>query len=195
MLISNLIPRYEPELWLGRTSLRPVEAAGRASSWRKDDTRLHVDSFPSTPVQGKRILRIFSNVNPAGQYRRWRLGEPFEAVAERFLNTLSKPVWGASQLMSWTGITKSRRSLYDHYMLQLHDRMKADLGYQSHGAQADWEFPSGSTWMVFTDQVSHAVMAGQYLLEQTFYLPANAMLDPGKSPVRVLERLMGRSLI
>ena len=41
--------------------------------------------------------------------------------------------------------------------------------------------------MAFTDQVSHAAMAGQYQLEQTF--PAcrsDAMLDePERSPLRI----------
>lgn len=79
-------------------------------------------------------------------------------------------------------------------MLQLHDGMKADLDYQSSSLQRAFEFPAGSTWMVFTDLVSHAAMSGQYALEQTYHLPINAMLDPSRAPLRILERLMGRSL-
>jgi hypothetical protein len=37
-------------------------------------------------------------------------------------------------------------------------------------------------------------MGGQYALEQTFYLPVYAMSDPARSPLRVLERLVGRPL-
>ena len=81
-LVLGLFPRYASGLVVGRTSFRPAEIAGRTTSWRKDDTRLHVDSFPSTPVQGKRILRVFSNVNPDGESRLWRSGEPFEDVAK-----------------------------------------------------------------------------------------------------------------
>jgi len=51
------------------------------------------------------------------------------------------------------------------------------------------------SWIAFTDQVSHAAMAGQYQLEQTFLLPVDAMRSPEQSPLRILERLMGRSLI
>ena len=57
------------------------------------------------------------------------------------------------------------------------------------------EFPPGSTWVAFTDQVSHAAMAGQYQLEQTFLVPLAAMLDEQRSPLRILERLMGRPLV
>src|SRR5262245_9707122 len=62
-LLASLLPAYRGGLRQARTSLRPVEIAGRKQSWRKDDTRLHVDSFPSVPSKGKRILRVFSNVN------------------------------------------------------------------------------------------------------------------------------------
>jgi hypothetical protein len=37
-------------------------------------------------------------------------------------------------------------------------------------------------------------MAGQFCFEQTFYLPVAAMQDASRSPLRVLERLTGRSL-
>ena len=76
-LVHNLFPRYRGAVRLERTSLRPAEIAGRASSWRKDDTRLHVDAFPSNPVRGDRIIRVFCNVNPSNRPRVWRLGEPF----------------------------------------------------------------------------------------------------------------------
>ncbi|MDD5410564.1 MAG: Kdo hydroxylase family protein [Methylobacter sp.] len=193
-LLFNLLPYYKADLVQSQTSFRPVEVAGRSTSWRKDDTRLHVDSFPSRPVQDKRILRVFSNVNPNGQGRSWRLGESFENVASRYLPSMSSPVWGSGWLLQLCGITKSRRSAYDHFMLQIHDRMKADLEYQLSVDQINYEFPSGSTWIAFTDQVSHAVMTGQYLLEQTFHLPVNSMQEPSRAPLQVLERLSGRKL-
>ena len=193
-LLCNLLPRYAAGLQQGRISFRPVEIATRSSSWRKDDTRLHIDSFPSSPVQGKRILRVFSNVNPHGQSRDWRLGESFETVARRYLPSLPGPAWGVSQFLAWAGITKGRRSPNDHFMLQLHDRMKADLHYQSTAEQTACAFQAGSTWMAFTDQVSHAAMAGQYALEQTFYLPVEYMADPSQAPLRSLERLAGGEL-
>jgi hypothetical protein len=193
-LLRSLLPRYETGLEQARTSFRPTEIAGRRTSWRKDDTRLHVDSFPSSPTQGNRILRVFTNVNPHGQSRNWRLGESFEGVARRYLPSLPGPIWGADHVLNFLGITRRRRTAYDHYMLQLHDRMKADLAYQSQVAQRACEFQAGSTWMVFTDLVSHAAMSGQYAFEQTYHLPVNSMLDPSRSPLRILEKLLGREL-
>jgi hypothetical protein len=193
-LLRNLLPRYDAGLLQGRTSFRPVEIASRSISWRKDDTRLHVDSFPSTPMREKRILRIFNNLNPRGQTRNWRFGESFETVARRYLPSLPGPVLGVSPLLKALHITKGRRSAYDHFMLRLHDRMKSDLGYQVEADQNLHDFEAGSTWMAFTDQVSHAAMRGQYALEQTYYLPIASMQDPSQAPLRVLERLAGRAL-
>jgi hypothetical protein len=194
-LLRKLLPHYAPTLQQARTSFRPVEIAGRDISWRKDDTRLHVDSFPSSPTGGDRILRVFSNVNPNGQSRTWRLGESFEAVSRRFLPQIRGPLPAANQVLKAVGITKRLRSDYDHFMLGLHDRMKADLGYQTSADQSDVDFPPGSSWIVYSDQVAHAAMRGQHALEQTFHLPVAGMLDPAKAPLAILERLVGRRLV
>lgn len=194
-LLGSLLPRYTVGLQQARTSFRPVEIAGRATSWRKDDTRLHVDSFPSSPTKGTRILRVFTNINPHGQSRAWRLGESFEGAATHHLRSVSGPIWGTSHVLNMLGITKGRRSAYDHFMLRLHDRMKSDMEYQSAVAQSVHEFHPGSTWIVFTDQVSHAATGGQYALEQTYHLPVDCMLDQSQAPLRILERLLDRKLV
>ncbi len=193
-LVRLVLPAYGDRLERARSSFRPAEIAGRETTWRKDDTRLHVDAFPASPVQGRRILRVFTNVNPAGKPRAWRVGGDFEAVARRFGRALTLPWPGSGAFLQFLHITKSRRSAYDALMLQLHDRMKEDVQFQSTSPQTTVDFPSGTTWMAFTDQVSHAAMSGQYQLEQTFHLPVEAMLEPERSPLRILERLKRRAL-
>jgi hypothetical protein len=37
-------------------------------------------------------------------------------------------------------------------------------------------------------------MSGQFQLEQTFLVPIDAMREPSRSPLRVLERIKGRAL-
>lgn len=191
----RLFPHYRGHLRRGNTSFRPVGVVGRGMSWRKDDSRLHVDAFPSNPVHGTRLLRVFCNVNPAGVARRWRVGEPFEAHARRYLPRLAPPVPGTAWLLEHAGITKRRRTAYDHLMLQLHDRAKADADFQRASPQAAIEFAPGTTWVVFSDQVLHAAMGGQHLLEQTFYLAVDDQQVPARSPLRTLERLTGRTLV
>lgn len=194
-LIDSLLPHYQPSVIWGRTSFRPVDTKGRkAASYRKDDTRLHVDAFASTPVQGQRLLRVFTNINPADP-RIWKIGEPFEDVVKRFLPRISSQQWVNPHILNALGITKGLRTTYDHIMLQLHDSMKHDTHYQKTAPQQEFAFPSGSTWIVMTDKVSHAALSGQYLLEQTFYLPPEAMESPEKSPLHILERLTGKRLV
>jgi len=194
-LVHAMLPSYNPHIVRARASFRPAEIAGRSTSWRKDDTRLHIDSFPATPVQGRRILRVFSNVNPSGRPRTWRIGPEFGRVAERFAASLSVPFPGTGLLLHLLRITKTRRTPYDALMLQLHDRMKEDKAFQDGAEQERMDFPAGSTWVAFTDQVSHAAMAGQYQFEQTFLLPVEAMTNPAASPLRVLERIKRRPLV
>lgn len=193
--MEGLFPFYKKDLIQARTSFRPVEAKGRSQSYKKDDTRLHVDSFPSTPTKGQRIIRFFTNVNPSGKPRVWRLGEPFSDVVEKIVPRTSKPLIGLRTLLNILQITKSYRTLYDHYMLQIHDHMKKDLNYQKTVSQKEILFPSGGSWIVYSDQASHAAMGGQHLLEQTFHLPVHAMEEPEKSPLKILERYFKKPLI
>jgi 3-deoxy-D-manno-oct-2-ulosonic acid (Kdo) hydroxylase len=190
----RLFPHYRGHLKRGNTSFRPVNVAGRETSWRKDDTRLHIDAFPSNPMHGTRLLRVFCNVNPNGEARRWRVGETFQDHAQRYLPKVSKPLPGSAWLMEATGITKRRRTEYDHVMLQLHDRAKADADFQRNSPQADVSFAPGTTWVVYSDQVLHAAMGGQHMMEQTFYLDTERLQQPDSSPLHTLERLLGRSL-
>jgi hypothetical protein len=194
-LVAALLPRYAPHLKRARTSYRPHAASGRAVSWRKDDTRLHVDAFPSRPNHGERILRVFCNLNPHGEDRVWRVGEPFEAVARHFVGGIRTPFPGEAALLHALRVTKSRRSAYDHLMLHLHDAAKADLGYQRACPQREVRFAPGTTWVCFSDQVMHAAKGGQYMLEQTIHLPLSALYEPALSPLAVLERLAGRALV
>lgn len=189
-LLSALIPYYRSTLIKGRTSYRPIEIAGRHTSPLKDDTKLHVDAFSATPIQDNRILRVFTNINPFGQNRHWHLGEPFEEVAKHFVGSLKKPIWGSRTLLQLFKITKSYRSLYDHYMLQLHNQMKLDQEYQANVSKQDFYFPPGSSWIVMTDCVSHAALSGQFVLEQTFYLPVAGMQNSELSPLKILEKLI-----
>lgn len=196
-LTNTVLPEYRNALHTPTNSLRlhPISAWKATTSWRKDDSRLHVDAFPSRPNYGERILRIFTNINPNGESRQWRIGEPFPELAQRFLPRLGRYSPFASWVQEKLGITKTRRSHYDHLMLQMHDVMKGDADYQKNGPQQAIEFPPGSSWICFSDQTPHAAMAGQFMLEQTFLLPVQAMKTPQNAPLKVLETLLHKPLI
>lgn len=73
--------------------------------------------------------------------------------------------------------------------------MKADTEYPRSVEQVKVRFPAGSSWMTYTDLVSHAAMSGQYALEQTMHLPVDAMVEPARSPLRILELMAGERLV
>ncbi len=193
--ILALAPGYAASLERGRTSLRTREAADGAPSRRQDDRRLHVDAFASQPTGGRRILRVFTNIDPAGQPRRWRVGEPFEVYAARWLARVRRPLPGESQALRSLGITRDLRTPYDWLMLGLHDAAKLDEAYQRTAPWREAVFTAGTSWIVYTDSVVHAAASGRFMLEQTFYLPLAAMAAPEHAPARILERMTGRSLV
>jgi hypothetical protein len=191
-LVENLLGYRNMER--ARTSYRPVEVEGREYSPRKDDRLLHVDAFPSRPMNGRRILRVFSNVAPE-RARIWNVGEPFEPFARKYLARVRPHIPGQSALFAALGVTKGKRSRYDEMMLALHDLAKFDRAYQRNAVSASLSFPPRTSWMVYTDQVLHAALGGAFALEQTFHFDIDVMGEPARAPVKVLERLSGRALV
>jgi hypothetical protein len=88
-------------------------------------------------------LRVFSNIAADGAVRHWRVGEPFPSFAQKFMPRLKSPFPGSLWLLKQLSVTKERRSLYDHYMLGLHDQGKLDDSYQERAPKADLYFERG----------------------------------------------------
>jgi hypothetical protein len=116
-------------------------------------------------------------------------------MARRLLPQVRAPMPLQASLLAALRITRGKRSAYDHLMLGLHDAAKASAPYQQEAPRMDVAFPSGCTWVCYTDQVMHAALAGQFALEQTFYLDVPAMREPEHAPLKVLERMTGNTLI
>ena len=196
-LIGEFFPAYQPNLELGRTSLRRRSVQEEPPlSRRKDDRSLHLDAFTSQPVAGRRILRVFINIDPTGAGRDWAIADGgFEDFALRFRHRARRLYPGEARLLEGLSLTKCRRTDYDQIMLGMHDAAKRDRGYQATAPRRFVSFPGGSTWLAFTDQTPHAAVSGQCALEQTFYVPVEALADPAASPLRILERLWGAPLV
>ncbi len=181
---------------------RPLEEEGRDLPLHKRNDLLHVDAFPSRPTRGGRILRIFTNVNPARD-RVWIVGDRFPQLAARFaeLAGLRKFAHASGALRGWKrglgtlGLPVADRAPYDRFMLHFHDWLKKNTAFQiSKQGKEQLEFPPASTWLVFTDCVPHAALAGQFAMEQTFIIPVEALVVPEISPIRVLEKMAGKPM-
>ena len=198
---ATLLPTYARAWRLDFASFRPQEEAGRSLPPHARNDRLHVDAFPTRPSGGDRILRVFTNINPTAD-RVWLTGDNFERLAERFalssglLPAVQRPSLARRlrRLARSLGLPVTVRSPYDSFMMAFHHFLKGNLEYQQAAETERLAFPPASTWLVFTDMVSHAVLSGQYALEQTFIVPRESLALPEKAPIAILERIAGAKL-
>jgi hypothetical protein len=202
--LRQFLAPYQGQWKVDYASYRPEEEQGRDLALRKRNDLLHTDAFPTRPTHGDRILRFFNNINPE-KTRNWITTETFGALLEKMrtgkLNgsPTAVPLPSSMQMpalkrtLAGIGLgalaPSLKRSPYDEFMMAFHNYLKENSEFQSNCPKQHWEFPPGSSWMVYTDMVSHAVLSGQFALEQTLIVSRDAMVAPEKSPYGVLSRL------
>lgn len=201
--LSSFLSPYASKWIVDFASFRPLEEDGRSLPLHKRNDLLHVDAFPSRPTRGGRILRVFTNLNPA-KPRVWQITGPFEHLAKQFAESAGlRDIAAQDSVLSrtarnWIGKLGGRaagRTPYDRFMLRFHDYLKENSDFQATCSKVRLEFPPLATWMVYTDGVAHAVMSGQYALEQTFLISGDALVSVSDAPYRILENLAGKPLI
>jgi hypothetical protein len=203
-LADFLIP-YSGKLKMDFASFRPLEEQGRDLPTHRRNDLLHVDSFPTRPVYGARILRVFTNINPS-EPRIWLTGNAFhemapefasEAGLERYARQSKSALFqfrsSAARALKKIGLPVGGHAAYDLFMLHFHDWLKFNEAYQKREHTRS-EFPPGCTWMVFTDGVPHAALRGRNALEHTYIIPRAALVAPELAPISVLEKLAGTKL-
>ena len=203
--LSSFLAPYDQRWKLDYASFRPLEEEGRDLPLRRRNDLLHTDAFPTRPTHGARILRFFNNIHPT-RTRDWVVSDPFRTIATRYapaeiplpqpdtsvgraFKSLATNVGLGAAVPAW------KRSPYDDFMMRFHNFLKENREFQSSCAKYDYQFPAGSSWMVYTDMVPHAVLGGQYALEQTFLVAPEAMVAPQHAPLTVLEELSGARLV
>jgi len=200
--LADALPHHAQGWQLDRVSFRPEEEATRQVRQTARNDLLHVDSFPSRPTQGHRILRCFVNLN-LSEPRIWVTSDPFAQLLERYGRDVGLP--GKSGLGLGTRLRnslvrlfrpgKADRSVYDAFMLKFHHFMKNNDDFQEHCHKRYWTFAPGSMWMVFTDAVSHAALRGRYAMEHSYFVSPQALLHPELSPPAVLARACGAPVL
>jgi hypothetical protein len=204
--MARILPDYARAWKVDYASFRSIEERGRELPLTKRNDLLHVDAFPTRPVFGNLILRCFTNVNPQ-QSREWVTGEPFARLArqqaekaglESFVNAAGSALHrlrrDATRTLSKAGVPVVDRSPYDAFMLHFHDWLKGNEEYQRDCLKFRFDLPPGSTWLVFTDMVPHAVLSGRLALEQTVIISRESLKNPEQAPSAILERIAGRAL-
>src|SRR5487761_1746107 len=203
--LESFLSPYQSRWQLDYGSFRPQEEQGRDLPLRRRNDLMHTDAFPTRPTHGARILRFFNNLHPS-KSRDWITGEPFRALVSQFApqqiglpreqSTLARiALTGACGAGLGRVLPALKRSPYDDFMMRFHNFLKENAEYQASGKREDWFFPPGSSWMVYTDMVPHAVLAGQFALEQTYLVAPEAMVAPEHAPLGVLEAMTGKKLV
>jgi hypothetical protein len=200
--LTTFSKRYAAGWTIDFASFRPIEEEGRQLSLHSRNDLLHFDSFPSRPSHGDRLLRLFTNIN-LERPRIWITTDHFESLAAQFADRIGlyrKPATVdrlkvvTTRAAAMIGLPVVDRPPYDHFMLKIHHAMKEDAVFQRNCRKDRWEFPPGSSWIVFTDSASHACLSGQYMLEQTVIVRRSNLVCPEKAPIAILEKLAGSSL-
>ena len=113
----------------------------------------------------------------------WNTTESFESLARQFAegaglreiaeddSVISRTVQNWGEKLGFRGMG---RTPYDMFMLRFHDYLKENANFQASCPKNRLEFPPLATWIVFTDCVAHAVISGQYAIEQTLLIPPEA---------------------
>jgi hypothetical protein len=189
------LPRYARNWELDRVSFRPEEEATRRLRISARNDLLHVDAFPNRPTNGKRLLRVFVNVNPSDP-RVWMTSDPFPVLFERYAREVGLPGqyrerWGKRLLYGLGRLIcpgRPPRTAFDSFMLRFHDFLKRSDAFQEKCIKRIWSFPPGSAWMCFTDTMSHAVLRGRYALEHSYFVSLEDMAVPEESPAAIVAR-------
>jgi hypothetical protein len=203
--LAQFLAPYQKHWRLDYASFRPLEEKGRDLPVRRRNDLLHTDAFPTRPTHGWRILRFFHNIHPT-RTRDWVVGEPFGRVVSQFAPAkLSIPrpdsrlARAGRTLAEATGLAglvpQWKRGPYDEFMMRLHNTMKEDSAFQASCVREEVQFAPGSSWMVYTETVPHAVLGGQYALEQTFLVDPSAMVTRESAPIAILEKMAGTRLV
>ena len=186
---------------VGTCSFRPIQERGRNLKPHASNELVHIDAGAYGATDGDRIFRFFVNVNP-DEDRVWATKGGFAHILERFgheaglvdaggrgprieKNPLdhaySGMVAGLARLNPMARMIDS--TPYDRAMRRLHNFMKDEPSFRDDMRDyREIRFPPYSAWMVFTDGVSHASLAGQFAFVTTCIVPRRNLRLPERSP-------------
>ena len=203
----RVVPDFTPGCTFGTTSFRPAEEKGRQLKPRSSNELVHIDAGAYGATNGARILRFFVNLHPERE-RVWGTKGSFEQLMQHHsalweaarggkrrvpvskspLDRLySGAVSAASRVYPLLRVIDS--SPYDRSMRRIHNYMKeTDSFRRDRSDYREIRFPPFSAWMVFTDGISHAALAGQYAFVSTAIIPLQNCRRFERTPYGILAQ-------
>jgi hypothetical protein len=208
--VTGFLGRVAPHLaagWtVGTCSFRPIQERGRDLKPHASNELVHIDAGAYGATHGDRILRFFVNVNEA-EDRVWASKGSISDLLERHGqaagllessgrlkqrieegaadHAFSALIGGLARVNPLARVLDS--SPYDRAMRRLHNYMKDSEAFKTdQRGYEEIRFPPHSAWVVFTDGVSHASVAGQFALVTTMVVRREALLHPEFAPYSLL---------
>ncbi|HUO67697.1 MAG TPA: Kdo hydroxylase family protein [Gammaproteobacteria bacterium] len=205
--LRRATPDFVPGWTLGTTSFRSIEEQGRKLKPRSSNELVHIDAGAYGATNGARILRFFVNIHPTRD-RVWGTKGGFGALLARHRELIDAAKGGRDRVVLEKGpfdrlysgmVTALSKvyplfqvidsSPYDRSMRRIHNYMKENPAFRdSREGYQEIHFPPLSSWMVFTDGISHSVLSGQHALVTTVLIPLANARNPALAPFNVLGR-------
>ena len=205
--LRRATPDFVPGWTLGTTSFRSIEEQGRKLKPRSSNELVHIDAGAYGATNGARILRFFVNIHPTRD-RIWGTKGGFGTLLARHRALIDAARGGRDRVVLEKGpldrlysgmVTALSKvyplfqvidsSPYDRSMRRIHNYMKENPAFRdSREGYQEIRFPPLSSWMVFTDGISHSVLSGQHALVTTVLIPLANARNPALAPFNVLAR-------
>jgi hypothetical protein len=205
--LRRATPDFVPNWTLGTTSFRSIEEQGRKLKPRSSNELVHIDAGAYGATNGARILRFFVNIHPTRD-RVWGTKGGFGALLERHRELVDAAKGGRDRVALdkgpidrlYSGMVTALSKVYplfqvidsspyDRSMRRIHNYMKENPAFRdSREGYQEIHFPPLSSWMVFTDGISHSVLSGQHALVTTVLIPLANARNPALAPFNVLAR-------
>src|SRR5476649_366022 len=196
--LTRAMPGFTAGWQSGTSSFRPMEEQGRELSAHASNELIHIDAGAYGATHGDRILRFFINLNPTRE-RVWISKGPFPRLLEkhgREAGVLGGGLQPGLPERALSGALRAARGLfpmarvvdsspYDRRMRHFHNWMKDTPAFQAPPYE-QFSFAPYAAWMALTDGVSHACIAGQHALVDTFLIPLRNCKLP--APFQLLAR-------
>ena len=204
--LRQTMPSLTRDFTVGTSSFRPIQEKGRDLSPHASNELVHIDAGAYGATNGDRIMRFFVNVNPT-EDRTWATKGRFPELYRRFGSdagitpqqrgtaSFEKRVHDRARtaflrMLARAGLPQATvidSSPYDRTMRKFHNYMKDTPAFQQDtSTHQEIRFPPFSAWMVFTDGVSHASVAGQYAFVNTFLIRLARCRYPELAPYNIL---------
>ena len=191
--LTQAIPHWKDSLIPDRVCWRPWELATRRVRWNARDDFFHIDHFPKRPSRGNRVVRVFMNAG-RNDHIVWASTKPLNQLLEdgrrygrpkvfSHLETIRREV---TRKNNWWGWSDKEVSIHDAVYKTIHDRLKRDEVFQEETIRKIHHFPPGSIWMAMTDSCCHSFLRGSWMVDATWFLPAELCIRQDLVPARLL---------